>query len=371
MRVLILIDAQFAIHERSLIDRVVIGLINEGITTQVVLPKDRNLEDSGFDMLSEPVYYADRGLAFSRAIRANQVAQQIARRFGVPEDAHLEGMIDIVHVFGGGAWAMGRELAHLLDAGMVFEVWRAGLIESAKGLRLTAQERALFSVPERAFEDELMNEGFGDRMLLAQWGAQIQQDSPKIFRDDKDVSVVLLSSGRQKESCIAAFDGVIDAIEHREGVMLFANTEVVDRASLWQRVKDRGMESRFTIIDRSEDRRDLLLHCDILVYPDALHEERTLLLDAMGTGMVIVAGNDEMIAPIQEANGVNIVEKPARSAWAAKVNQCLDDPQASKAQGVDSCEYVKKFRRNSQHIASMIDGYHSLVAQKEEQEQKT
>jgi len=367
MRVLILIDAQFAIHERALIDRVVIGLANEGVTAQVVLPKDRNLEDFGFDMLSEPMYYADRGLAFSRSIRASQVAQQIARRFGVAEDAQLDGLIDIVHVFGGSAWAMGRELAHLLGAGMVFEVWRAGLIESAKGLRLTSQDRALFSVPERAFEDELVHEHLGDRMLLAQWGAHIDQDSSEVFREGKDVSVVLLSSGRQKDSCIAAFDGVVDAIEHREGVMLFANAEVVDRASLWQRVKDRGIESRFTIIDRSEDRRDLLLHCDILVYPDALHEERTLLLDAMGTGMAVVAGNDEMIAPIQDAEGINIVDKPARVPWTKMINQCLDDPSSAKAQGSDSREYVKKFRRNSQHITSIIDGYQSLVTLKDEQ----
>ncbi|MGV6814689.1 MAG: hypothetical protein ACWA5W_06745 [Phycisphaerales bacterium] len=360
MRVLILIDAQFAIHERALIERVVVGLANEGISAQIVLPKGRSLEDAGFDILTEPIYYADRGLAFSRSIRASQIAKQVVTRLGGSDEAQTEGLIDIVHVFGGSAWAMGRELAQMLDAGMVLEVWRSGLIESAKGLGLEAHDRALLSVPEHAFEDELMNAGLGKRIVSAPWGAHVDQDVPQIFRPDKDISAVLMSSGRQRDQAVAAFEGVIDAIEQRPEVMIFANVELVERASLWKRVKERSMESRFTVIDRSEDRRDLLLRCDILLYPDTLHEERTLLIDAMGAAMAVIAGNDEMVAPIQESHGVQTVDRPTRASWSKAVDSCLSDLDASRSMGEDARAYVKKYRRNGQHIASIVDAYHHV-----------
>ncbi len=365
MRVLILVDAMFAIHERALIERVVVGLANEGISARVVLPKDRRLDPKGFDLLTEPIWYADRGLAFTRSIRANQVATQVLKENSAKDTSSFEGVIDIVHVFGGGAWAMGRELARILGAGMVFEVWRAGLIGNAKGLHLDDTDRAMFCVPERSFESELIEAGMGKRVHLAQWGAQVPTETNKIFRQQKDISIVLVSSGRQKDRCVAAFEGIADTIEHRDDVMLFANLEVVERAGIWAKVQERKLENKFTVIDRSEDRRDLLLRCDVLVYPDTLHEERTLLLDMMGTGMAIIAGNDKFITPLQESPGVSIVDRPARAQWAQKLSECLNSPDKTREAGLASRAYITKNRRSGMYIESILDAYQSLSDQHE------
>lgn len=357
MRVLILVDARFAEHERALIERVIVGLADEGVHAQVVLPKDRKLEEFGFDLLCEPIWYADRGLTLTQRIRANQVARQVTK-----ESDSLTGVIDIVHVFGGGAWSMGRELARVLDSGMVFELWRAGLIDSAKGFHLDGSDRALFLVPERTFESGLIKAGLDQRVHLAQWGGHVPIAPAEIFRDEKNSSIVLMSSGRQKDRCIAAFEGIADAIELHDDVMVFANLEVVQRADLWHRVTSRKLDDRFTIIDRSEDRRDLLLRCDMMVYPDTLHEERTLLLDAMGTGMLIVAGNDEYITPIQESTGISIVDRPTRSSWAQKIRECLGDRQAARDAAHESRAYVSKHRKVAMHITSVLDAYAALCS---------
>jgi hypothetical protein len=361
MRVLILVDARFAVHERALIERLIVGLAGEGIHAQVVLPIDRKLEESGFDLISEPIWYADRGLALTQRIRASQVARQVTKGQSSKDNDSLTGVIDIVHIFGGGAWTMGRELARILGAGMVFEVWRAGLIDLAKGLNLEGSDRALFLVPERPFESGLIRAGLGQRVHLAQWGAYVPAEPTNIFRDEKISSVVLMSSGRQKDQCIAAFEGIADAIESHPDVMVFANLEVVQRADLWSRVKGRKLEDRFTIIDRSEDRRDLLLRCDLMVYPDTLHEERTLLLDSMGAGMAILAGNDEYITPLHDSNGVVIVDRPSRSAWAAQLGECLSDLKMTRASGLESRAYVTKNRRVAMYVTSVLDAYQGLM----------
>lgn len=363
MRVLILVDARFAVHERALIERVVIGLADEGIMAQVVLPKDRNLEDAGFNLIREPVWYADRGLSLTQRIRATQIAKQVTKDQLSKDAESFEGVIDIVHVFGGGAWSMGRELAKILGAGVIFEVWRAGLVDSAASLQLDESDNAMFLVPERSFESSLMSKGLAHRVHVAPWGAQVPSSPNQILRDDKQRAIVIMSSGRQKDQCIAAFDGVADAIEldeHTDSVMVFANLEVVQRAGLWARVKERKLENRFTIIDRSEDRRDLVLRCDIMIYPDTLHEQRTLLLDAMGAGMAIIAGKDESISPLQDSPGVLVVDRPSRADWATLLRACLADTSYARNVGLASRAYVTKNRRAAMYVMSVMDAYHAL-----------
>lgn len=355
MRVLILVDAQFAAHERALIERVMVGLAVDGIEAQIVLPKDRNLEEYGFELISQPILYADRGLALTQRIRASQVARQVTRDASDPGS-----VIDIVHVFGGSAWSMGRELARLLDAGAVFEVWRAGLIDSVKGLHLGEDDRAVFLVPEKPYEAGLISAGMGQRVRVAPWGAQAPAEPASIFREGKHISIMLMSSGRQRENCVAAFEGIADAIGAREDVMVFANLEVVQRADLWDRVKEHRLESRFTIIDKSEDRRDLLLRCDLMVYPDTLHEERTLLLDAMGVGMAIIASRDQEIMPLREESGVLLVDRPQRDQWGPAIRACIERPEHARQAGLSARQYVTKHRRSAMHIEAIKDAYNAL-----------
>lgn len=356
MRVLILVDAQFAKHERALIERVLLGLTVEGVDAQLVLPKDRNLDGYRFALIGEPVYYADRGLALTQKIRAAQIARQVTKN---AEDMH--GVIDVVHVIGGGAWGMGRELARILGAGVALEVWRSGLAASARGLHISDDEHILFLVPERAFETELHKAVPGASICYVPWGAQVPEDPVPVFREQKLISIILLSSGRNAENSIAAFEGIADAISGREDVMIFANLELIERASLWNRVKKRNLTDRFTVIDRSADRRDLLLRCDMMVYPDLLHEERTLLLDALGAGMVVIAAKDPMIQPLNDDSGVYLVDRSAREVWTEQIRSVMESPQLARENATKSRAYIRMHRRSGMHIESLREAYESLI----------
>ncbi len=356
MRVLILADAQFAKHERALIERVMIGLTVEGIDAQLVLPKDRGLSGYRVGLLGEPVYYADRGLLLTQKIRAAQIARQVTK-----DADDMQGVIDVVHVLGGGAWGMGRELARILGAGVALEIWRAGLADNARGLHLSDDERVMFLVPERGFENELRQASPEAAMRYVPWGAQVPDEPVPIFREGKLISIVFMSSGRQADRSIAAFDGIADAIAEREDMMVFANLELVERAGLWSRMQKRNLMNRFTVIDRSEDRRDLLLRCDMMVYPDSLHEERTLLLDTMGAGMVVIAAEDEMIQPLREDSGALLIERATREVWAEQVRSVIESPDGARLSGGQARAYIRKHRRSGLHIDSLRDAYQDLV----------
>jgi hypothetical protein len=361
MRVLILADAQFAKHERALIERVVVGLTVEGIDVQLVLPKDRGLTTFRVGVLCDPIWYADRGLMITRKIRAQQIARSITERYS---DAARPA--DIVHVMGGGAWGMGLELARILDSGIALEVWRAGLAGSASHLSIGESDRALFLVPERSFESSLRNSIDHAQVRHVPWGAFVPEQPVPVFREDKLASIVLMASGRQHDHCIAAYSGIVEAIASRPDVMLFANQELVQRTGLWARVKKDKLEDRFTVIDRSEDRRDLLLRCDVLAYPETLHEERTLLLDAMGAGLVVITGNDEMIQPLREDSGVIVVPRASSDDWCEQVRAVTRSDDLAKKHASQVREYIRTHRRSGLHIESLCDAYADLAALRQE-----
>jgi glycosyltransferase involved in cell wall biosynthesis len=356
MRVLILADAQFAKHERALIERVVVGLTVEGIDAQLVLPKDRGLSSFRVGVLGDPIWYAERGLLITRKIRAAQIARSITERFG-----DSSRPVDIVHVLGGGAWGMGLELARTLDAGLALEVWRAGLANQASNLNLDDEDRVMFLVPERGFEDSVRESLQDASVQHVPWGASVADQPVPVFREGKLYSIVLMGSGRQQDHCLAAYNGIAEALSSRTDTMLFANQELVERVGLWNRVKKDKLQDRFTVIDRSEDRRDLLLRCDMLAYPETLHEERTLLLDAMGAGLVVIAGNDEKSQPIVDDSGVIVIPRPSPDLWKEQVGAVIASRDRATEHATKVREYIRTHRRSGLHIEALSDAYADLV----------
>jgi glycosyltransferase involved in cell wall biosynthesis len=114
-------------------------------------------------------------------------------------------------------------------------------------------------------------------------------------------------------------------------------------------------------MDRLEDRRDLVLRCDVLVYPDARHEQRTLLLDAMAHGLIILATDDPLVSVIQDGVTVTVPEARTPAGWADALRVRLADRAGSIALGLSAREHVRQHRRASAHIEALVDAYTDLT----------
>jgi len=350
MRVLLLADRVFAAHERALIERVAVGLVSEGVDVHCALPAHHDAGGAPFTLAREPVIYNDRGLAFTQRIRAAQVARQIAGED--PSDA-----IDIVHVFGGSAWGMGRELGDIFDCPVAYEIWRVGMADKAARIGPRSEGREGFFAPDTPIERALVKAGVGESVRLTPWGAVVPQDAKQLFETDRTHAVVLMSSGREREQCIAAFEGLIGAIEKRDDVLVFVNASAAEGGGIWKRAKALGVLNRLTIVEQMEDRRDLVLRCDMLIYPDARHEQRTVLLDSMAAGMVIVAARDELVTIIKDNQTASIVETPSKDEWQEKISSLLENVEHARSLGKRARAEIQHHRRAGVHIASLVDAY--------------
>lgn len=348
MHVLLLADGPFAEHERALLERIAAGLTGEGVRTTVALPKAVGAD---FSLVNDPIRYSDRGLVFTQRLRA----QQVAARAVPGSDPH--GAVSVVHVFGGGAWTMGAELASLFGAALALEIWRGGLVDRAESFRPHPCAPAAFFAPDRAIERALLDAGLDSPVRMTPWGAYAPPRPTPIFKPGRDASVVFCSSGRDSERCRDAFEGACRVIASTPDTLMFVAEAAARRAGLWSIAQRVGVLDRVSLMDRLEDRRDLVLRCDMIVYPDAHHEQRTLLLDAMAHALVIVAAPDPLVSCIRDGVTAVMPASLTPAGWADAVRNRLSDRAGSKTLGLSAREHVRQHRRVSAHIASLVDAY--------------
>ncbi|MFT5422504.1 MAG: hypothetical protein ACI89L_000261 [Phycisphaerales bacterium] len=349
MRALILIDEMFGTCERALIERLEIGLRDEGVEVSIAVPEQ--LAATGrFDLLGQAYGYRQSRIAPVRKLVAHRLARDLLK--GSERDP-----LDLVHVFGGKAWDLGLDIAANTGASVVFELWRAGLVPRVKAVRPPRNVRFVAAVPGRSIEREVLRESHGVQVRLAPWGGIVSPERTRVFREGREIGIVMVGNGGDTANCRAAFDGIAQVLAARDNTMLFIDAFAADRAGLWKRAKQAGVRRSVSVIDHLEDRRDLILRCDLLVSPESRREHRTILLDAMGAAVPVIAGADETI-DILEVPDISVqVRAGTATDWARAVESLVGDPQRARELGEAARRHISENQRWSRYVASVCDIY--------------
>ncbi len=354
MRALILVDAAFAARERTLIARLGVALADEGVRVIIGLPAGSSAL-SGIELLGEPLQFRAQGLALTRAARARRLVEQAHER--APGDSPW-----VVHAFGGALWNYAVEVASQLGAPAVLEVWRSGLCDRARSFRGSDGTPILFLAPDRTIERKILADGATAGVRLARWGGYVPGAPVRALRNPAEPSVMILGNGNDARSFLAAFEGAARTATDERRPLIFLDSEGARKAGAWARARELGMLDRVTLVDRMEDRRDLVLRGDIIAHPERLHEHRTLVLDAMGAGVPVIAGADEEVEALIDARTCVVVSKPDADSWASAFEMIVNDPEGARALGESAREFIRDGRRFSGYAAAVHDAYEWLTS---------
>lgn len=353
MRVLILSDEFFVKREPSLLTRLGVGLADEGVRVTHAIPESATSHAPG-DVVSRTLTYPGGGWWLSRGAIARGLARQLREGRERGDESPLA---DVVHVFGGQLWPMGAALARELDAVLVLEVWRAGLVERAKEFAGGAGPATLFIAPDPAIERRLREEPAQLLVRLVPWGVLTPPNPRRILLPGRARSVMLIGTGRAAAAFAAAFEGVAMMIRQFPDVMLFCDALAARRARLWAIAQRLEVTDHVSLIEDLEGRRDLVLEGDILVQPDASGEQRSITLDALAAGMVVVAAEDPFVSILQEGKTARLVRSGVAAHWASVLRDILEDPDRARALAASARSVVAKERRASDHVRGVLDAY--------------
>jgi len=350
MHALFLTDTIFAMRERALLSRLEVGLAGEGVRVTLAAPVEATSK-MDLDILGEPVCYHEGKFSLTRRMRAGRLADQISSIEGAEA-------VQVVHVFGGAAWALGAELTKLWDAALVLEVWRSSLADRARSIASQMREQAVLAAPDPSIERAILRDGGGAVVRLTPWGARTESSEGVVLSDGRAIAVMMVGGGRDVTAYTRAFDGVASIAETNPEVMLFIDSDAAKRAGLWERAERMGIRERVSLIDAMEDRRDLVLRGDIIIHPDARGEHRTLTLDAMASAKAIIATEDQYVSALIDGRTASLLPHGATAIqWSETLAAMLREPDRARALGASARTYVREKHRVSSHVAAVLDVY--------------
>ena len=350
MRVIFLVDREIAKIELPMIRTLGIGLVDAGVRTTVALPSDMvdNIHDAfGFDVVG----YRDRGAVWTRGLRARELIEAIE-----PEDR--ESMV--IHAFGSKSYALAAEFASGTGSALVLEVHARREVSRAGGFVKERHNATLLLTPSAPLARALIAEGVsGINVREVPWGVtpaeHMQAHTPGV-----DFAIVLGGTGSDHHTWASALRGLAAVAGRREDFLIFADAASMDRAGIDPLVGSLGLSPMLSRVPTLEDKRELALRADILIWPDHAGEHHSLVLDAMARGMVVVASEDSDIPAISDPSRVMVVAGSA-SDWSMAVTSALEDEGVRTRIGAAARSYIREHHRVSRHVAGVIEAYEWLT----------
>lgn len=379
MRVLFLADRSFAEREHAMLRRLEVGLTAEGVQVARAVPTGSPAEAT--TGLSASLSYPDDRWRVGALSPALSLAQQLVQ---ASSDAGGSGgsgggggsggsagapAVDIVHVWGEGAWWLGTRLAVELGADLAIEAsTRSAALHARELERAVASARGeapkvLWLTPDEASLGVLLDAQPRSRARCGHWGVHVPPGrGPEPGPAGRPLSFVVLAPARTGGAVVPVLEALAGAASDGMAPLVFLDARAAEaHPAVWRRARALGLLSSLSVIDHIESRRQLVLEADALLLPDASGEHRSLVLEAMAAGMVVVGPRDPFVGALSLSQAALPVEPPTRQGWDIAVRTLLVDAPRRATLGAAARRWVEVHALAHRQVEALLSAYLMLV----------
>lgn len=357
--VMILADEDFASRERDMLGRLEVGLVSEGLRVLHAVPETLpDLLDGR--VFSQAIGYAPRGPLPPLPRRAKDLAR------GALEAGPPDG-IAVVHVFGGDAWRLGFEVAGLLGAAVVLEVHAGRQADALTAAHLDGlSDRVLVCVPGVGLERRCLRKLDSRHLRLVRWGVHAEGAArPQRLAAGDRPAVLLAGTGADAQGWAHALESLSRVrLDGDQPPLIFADADAAHRARLRPVVERLSLGEHVSFVPMVEARREPVLAVDALLLPDALHEHRSLVLDAHAHGLLVAAASDPVIDELGPAYGVTQLDPAAPDRWTDELRRVFEDQRLADERRALGFEAVRSLHTANANASSVRSVYEVMLASK-------
>lgn len=367
-----------------MLQRLEIGLADEGVRVLHAIPGSARERPGGEGpdggdaavVYSTPVTYHDRGLPFTLPLRLS--ALLTAMEAAAPWDlAAGERPVDLVYALGQSAWPMALALCRRARAAPLIEVWSNTLVSSAVGHWRRAMAGALsgdeaaftrrlapmFLAPMSGLAAELGRQLPAGRVMHVPWGVHPGDDRARVIDPAGGLNIAILATGRQPAAVDAAVRALGVVAEKIPGLLVFADATLGPSLKVWKSgAADGPMATRLNVIADLEAHRELVIQADVLLIPEPLGELRSLVLDAMAAGMLVIAAADPLADHLVDGQTAITVPKPTADALAGAIFALAFDPARAAGLRLSAAKYIHDHRAASAQVRQLLAALDRLHA---------
>ncbi len=360
MRVLCLPDADMLTREREMLRRLQVGLADEGARVIQAFPASLEQSEAAAAVLggvfAAPVMYFDTGLPFTETLRTRAFVQALR---GLGEAEGAERPVDVIHVLGERVWRIGVALAGRLGAGVLLDVWSAALFDRAAALWRSSLSgppalRPRFLAPDEVTSEALTRLIPADHVVLAPWGVYPTQSTHQPVARGTNLTVAILASGRDGPGLHAALRALEMVSRTSRELIVMVDAAVAATLPVWRWTAELGgMREHVSVVAELEGRHDLVTQGDVLLCPEVLGEHRSLVLQAMADGMLVMARPDPRIGWLRRGETAVIVDSPHPETMARTLTALADDQGQAAALRASASAYVRQSRPASAQVRAL------------------
>ncbi len=358
MRIVVMPGRAFASRERSLLQHLEVGLASEGARVVHAIPSGSRLASEP-DVFSQVLLYDARGLTFTRGIRARRLVEQLR---DLPRGSD-EPVVDVVHSFDD-SWPFAIEVARATGAALAVDFWSAAMTRKASAIRSAAHDVAglVMLAPDSAIERLLQREIEGVSVRRTPWGVHCPVEVRSILQPDRAPSLVLSATGAESAPLETVIQGLVQVLDKFDNAIVLCDAHAARRAQVWPLIRKLGLDEKFSMTSLLESSRELPLKADILLMPEAVGEFKSFALDAMASGMAVVAMDDPSLSYLQSGRTARLVTGSNPTAWSEAILELLENPERARLLGESARKYVRAEHRVSVYVANVIDAYEWMTS---------
>lgn len=405
LRVLLLPEKSFAVRERALLERLSVGLADEGARVFQGVPgiglDADEVRSERLGVFATAVPFADQGLPWTESLRAGVLVAAIGKASGGGPGSigasrwgggggggGRSGQgLQIVHALGRSTWEVAWQTAaryRSSDAGaaaLVVEVFNRACVSDAASMAAKWSHRShgpavWWNAADPALAAMLnialagVRGGAALRVTSNAWGVHVPEDPHSEIDPTRTGTVVLWCgsgllggrSGGAARELGALLEGLRARTESPRGLLVLANQPTADRLGLWKLARSMDLASCVSVVPQLTERWDLTLEADALVIPSTDGEQHGFVLDAMAAGMPVIARADDVASHLVDHETAVLVREPTAGAWRTATSEVLDQPTRAVALGSAARNFIREKRLASAWVAGVMKLYERAVA---------
>ncbi len=348
MKVALIADPTWLREESAILSHLVVGLTNEQVRVVPVVPHGHRLDR--ISLVTDSVEY--------RTSHWRLFRRYVIRR-------SLQGLrdvdVDLVHSLDGSMVWGAIALARALDVPAVCSCWSVDELSC-----IVPRSRALAACT-MATEPllDLASERVGQNTPLRLVRPGVLADSGgnhgSLTDPDASLCCLVLSDGQDDYYNISFFDALVTMGESGRKIQLFIYTGGVDKQRLWHAARRRDLLGQVNFISGDPATRRLALQADVLIQLQPTGRAQSIVIQAMASGMPVIAAADQMVDYLIEGTTARLVTQISTERWADCFAQLVKAPGAFIALGKSAKQYVKEHHSAFGFVSGMLNMYQQVT----------
>ncbi len=355
MHIAMLIDPERLLAEYPMLNRLCIGMIDQGVRVTRIIPDD----------------------PMPPAVLAGEQRIALAPRFEVPMPVapwlrrHRASRItvamerqppDLIYAIGDQATRLAMDLGHNLERPVVLDVWSsrvASRIPRGKSARplaacVAATEPLLNLAAQRFDEHHVHLVPMGIPMSSTS-GPGAQLPNAGVSCPGMTPIAVMGTAHNDIPAYRAMLGAVRRLLDEYPDIHLFLELRGPRAHGIWQIVQQLDLLSHVSTLPDAQLYRALLTQTAVLLMPDPAGEVRTLMLEAMWQGVPIVTREDPYLDMLQEDVSALLCQAGDIEQWTRQIKRLLSDHELRTRLTSTARAMVSQNNRTTDQVVTLIE----------------